>query len=71
LVIFPREKMTWVFVNFFNNRDVETFDVNATEQKKRKQQFFNVFWLLGNLVSYVPTGIHILSYLLRNKNESQ
>jgi len=63
--------MTWVFVNFISNRDVETFDVNATEQKKRKQHFFNVFWLLGNLVSYAPTGIQILSYLLRNKNESE
>lgn len=64
--------MTWVFVNFFSNRDVETFDVNETENRKKgKRKFFNVFWLLGNLVSYVPTGIHILSYLLRNQNESE
>ena len=26
--------MTWIFVNFFSNRDVETFDVNETEYKK-------------------------------------
>lgn len=63
--------MTWVFVNFFNNRDVETMDVNGVETKKKRRKFFNVFWLLGHLVSYVPTGIHILSYLLQKQNEGE
>jgi len=62
--------MTWIFVNFFSNRDVETFDVNETEYKKTNKYNWTMFFLKSlSLVTYVPTGVQLLSYLLKKKNE--
>ena len=62
--------MTWVFVNFFSNRAVETFDVNETEYKKTNKYNWTMFFLKSlSLATYVPTGVQLLTYLLQKKNE--
>ena len=59
--------MNWLIVNFYKN-EADTFNVLETKQKKRRNYMLLLLKLLS-IFSYVPTGISLAKYLLREKDE--
>ena len=59
--------MNWLIINYYKN-EPDTFNVLETKQKKRRNYILLLLKLMS-IFSYVPTGIHVLKYLLTEKDE--
>ncbi len=61
--------MNWIHVNFYTHNAPEIMDVSEMKFKKRKTDWFMFFLKSLSLVTYVPTGLQLLTYVLKKKNE--
>jgi hypothetical protein len=60
-----RQEMTWVIVNYINSQSpFETWDVKKNKIVKKKTSIFEKIIKLLSIVSYIPTSLTLLRYLL-------
>ena len=59
--------MNWLIINYYKN-EADTWNV-LEEKNKKPRNYVVLFLKLMSFFTYVPTGIHVLKYLLREKDE--
>ena len=61
--------MNWVLINFYTQNAPEIMDVSTPEFSKKKKINWTMFLLKSlSVCTYIPTGIQLAKYVLRNKN---